>query len=91
MRVAAESKARVEKRRLDFEMEKWSSEALRVSEQRSLEQERLAFEKTKWEKEREDREDREQERKQEHRFQVLSSLIEKDLSAKDSEEFLKLL
>ncbi|POM64536.1 Hypothetical protein PHPALM_19922 [Phytophthora palmivora] len=87
MRVAAESKARVKKRRLDFEMEKWSSEAPRASEQRSLEQERLAFEKTTWEKEREGRE---QERKQEHRFQVLSSLIEKGLSAKDSEEFLKL-
>ncbi|ETN13038.1 hypothetical protein PPTG_09013 [Phytophthora nicotianae INRA-310] len=88
MKQAAESKAKVEKLRLEFDKEKWSSEAERQSDQQVLQRERLAFEKTKWEKEREDRRS---ELKQQQRFNVLNSLIEKGHSVEEAEAFLKLL
>ncbi|ETP14079.1 hypothetical protein F441_10952 [Phytophthora nicotianae CJ01A1] len=81
MKLAAESKANVEKQRLEFDKEKWST-------QEALERDRLAFEKSKWEKEREDRRS---ELNEEKRFHVLSSLIEKGRSAEEAEAFLNLL
>ncbi|ETL90857.1 hypothetical protein L917_10545 [Phytophthora nicotianae] len=90
MKLAAESKANVEKQRLEFDKEKWSSETNEQSihSQEALERDRLAFEKSKWEKEREDRRS---ELNEEKRFHVLSSLIEKGRSAEEAEAFPNLL
>ncbi|KAG1686416.1 hypothetical protein DVH05_006618 [Phytophthora capsici] len=54
MQMSYESKAYVEKQRLDFDREKWPSET-QQSDKHALERDHLAFEKSKWEKERDDR------------------------------------
>ncbi|KAJ8527402.1 hypothetical protein ON010_g14862 [Phytophthora cinnamomi] len=86
--MAAKTKAVVDKQRLTFDRERWTSDAERFEAKQAVERKRLAFEKEKWETERIDT--RAAMRKQQ-RYQVLSSLIEKGRTAEEAKAFLDLL